>query len=80
MDAPAAQRLLPLLPTPLCLPLETRRITAREFDSYIEGLPEQLRAPAHRPLVKRQMADQIVRVKVLSNQARKEGLDQDPGY
>ena len=34
------------------------------------------RRPAVR--LKRQMADQIVRVKLLSQQARKEGLDQDP--
>ncbi len=64
-------------PDAVVLTVGDEKITAREFDSYIEGLPEQLRAQARGPL-KRQMADQIVRVKVLSNQARKEGLDQDP--
>ena len=61
----------------MVLTVGDEKITAREFDSYIEGLPEQLRAQARGP-AKCQMADQIVRVKVLSNQARKDGLDQDP--
>jgi parvulin-like peptidyl-prolyl isomerase len=53
------------------------KVTAKEFDSYIEGLPEQVRAQARGPL-KRQMADQIVRVKLLSQKAKTEGLDKDP--
>lgn len=64
-------------PETIVLTIGNEKITAKEFDSYIEGLPEQLRAQARGPL-KRQMADQIVRVKVLSQQARKAGLDQDP--
>jgi parvulin-like peptidyl-prolyl isomerase len=64
-------------PDAVVLTVGEEKITAKEFDSYIEGLPEQLRAQARGPL-KRQMADQIVRVKLLSQQARKEGLDQDP--
>jgi peptidyl-prolyl cis-trans isomerase C len=63
-------------PDKIVLSVGAEKITAKEFDSYIEGLPEQLRAQARGPM-KRQMAEQIVRVKVLSQQARKQGLDQD---
>ena len=51
-------------------------LTASEFDSLIEGLPEQVRAQARGPM-KRQMAEQIVRVKLLAREARKKGLDKD---
>ena len=54
-----------------------KKITAKEFDSYIEGLPEQLRQQARGPL-KRQMAEQIVRVKLLSEEAKKQGLAEEP--
>lgn len=64
-------------PDKVVLTIGTEKITAKEFDSYIEALPEQLRMQARGPM-KRQMADQIVRVKLLSQQARKAGLDQDP--
>lgn len=71
----AAQPAVP--PDTVVLTIGDEKITAKEFDSYIEGLPEQLRAQARGPL-KRQMAEQIVRVKLLSQHARKAGLDQDP--
>lgn len=64
-------------PDKVVLTVGTEKVTAKEFDSYIEGLPEQVRAQARGPM-KRQMADQIVRVKLLSQEARKAGLDQDP--
>src|SRR5690348_15686695 len=40
------------------------KITAKEFDQMIEALPEQYRAQARGPM-KRQMAEQIARVRVL---------------
>ena len=64
-------------PDAVVLTVGDEKITAKEFDSYIEGLPEQVRAQARGPL-KRQMADQIVRVKLLSQKAKTEGLDKDP--
>jgi len=54
------------------------KITAKEFDTLIEALPEQYRAQARGP-AKRQMAEQIARVKLLAAEARKKGLDKDPG-
>ena len=78
MQAGAAAAAQPTVaPDKVVLTVGSEKITAKEFDSYIEGLPEQLRAQARGPL-KRQMAEQIVRVKVLSQQAKKSGLDQDP--
>ena len=64
-------------PDTVVLTIGTEKVTAKEFDSYIEGLPEQLRQQARGPL-KRQMAEQIVRVKLLSQQAKKSGLAEDP--
>ncbi len=64
-------------PETVVLTVGNEKVTAKEFDSYIEGLPEQVRAQARGPM-KRQMAEQIVRVKLLSQKAKQEGLDQDP--
>jgi len=52
------------------------KITAKEFDLLIDSLPEQYRAQARGPM-KRQMAEQIARVKLLAAEARKRGLDSD---
>jgi len=52
------------------------KITAKEFDMLIEALPEQYRAQARGPM-KRQMAEQIARVKMLASEAKRRGLDKD---
>ena len=52
-------------------------ITAKQFDALIEGLPEQARAQV-RGAAKRQFAEQLVRMKLLSAEARKRGLDKKP--
>jgi peptidyl-prolyl cis-trans isomerase C len=54
------------------------KITQKDFDDLIESLPEQARAQARGPM-KRQMAEQIARVKLLAAEAKKKGLDKDPG-
>lgn len=54
------------------------KITQKQFDELIESLPEQARAQARGPM-KRQMAEQIARVKLLAAEAKKKGLDKDPG-
>lgn len=59
------------------LTVGSEKVTAKEFNSYMEALPEQLRAQARGPM-KRQMAEQVVRVKLLSQEAKKTGLDKDP--
>ncbi len=53
-----------------------QKITAKEFDQMIEALPQQYRAQARGPM-KRQMAEQIARMKMLASEARKRGLDKE---
>jgi len=53
-----------------------QKITAKEFDQMIEALPQQYRAQAKGPM-KRQMAEQIARMKMLASEARKRGLDKE---
>lgn len=53
-----------------------QKVTEKEFELLIEALPEQYRAQARGPM-KRQMAEQIAKVKLLSAEARKRGLDKD---
>ena len=64
-------------PNKVVLTVGDQKITAREFNVYLEALPEQLRAQAQGPM-KRQMAEQVVRMKLLAQQARQSGLDKDP--
>lgn len=56
------------------LKVGTESITEKEFDNLIEGLPEQVRAQARGPM-KRQVAEQVIRLKLLAQEARKKGLD-----
>lgn len=71
---PAAASVPPNTPV---LTIGTEKVTAAEFDAFINSLPEQVKAQAQGP-GKRQLAEQYARMKVLSSEARKRGLDQDP--
>jgi len=55
------------------------KMTAGEFEKFVEALPEQYRAAAKGP-GKRQVAEQLVSLKTLAQEARKRKLDQDPSY
>ena len=57
----------------------TETVTDKEFDALIDTLPEQLKAQA-RMGRKKEIAEQIARVKMLAQEARKMGLDKDPQY
>jgi peptidyl-prolyl cis-trans isomerase C len=63
-------------PTKVVLTIGETKITAAEFNEFIDALPEQYRAQARGPM-KRQVADQIARVKLLAAEARKRGLDKN---
>lgn len=52
------------------------KITAKEYDTLVEALPDQIRSQAKGPM-KRQVAEQIARLKLLAGEARKRGLDKD---
>src|SRR5882724_4959033 len=55
------------------------KMTVGEFEKFVDALPEQYRAAAH-GAGKRQIADQLVSLKALAQEARKRKLDQDPAY
>ena len=61
------------------LTIGTEKITDKQFDAFVEGLPEQVKAQAKGPM-KRQIAEQMVRVRLLSNEAKRRGLDKDPAF
>lgn len=52
------------------------KVTAREFETFIEALPPQYQAQARGPM-KRQIAEQLVRVRLLAEEARRRGLDDE---
>src|SRR6266571_3212911 len=55
------------------------KMTAGDFEKFVDALPEQYRAAAKGP-GKRQVAEQLVSLKTLAQEARKRKLDQDPSY
>lgn len=73
ITAPAAQ----VPPDKVVLTIGEEKITVGEFDRLVDGLPEQARAQVRGPQ-KRQFAEQLVRVKVLYQEARKRKLDENP--
>ncbi len=55
----------------------TERLTRTQFEDFINGLPEQVRAQARGP-AKRQLAEQIAELKMMAQEARKRKIDQTP--
>ena len=64
-------------PDKVVLTIGEQRMTAAEFDQLIDTLPEQVRASARGPN-KRQFAENLVRIKILSQEARKRKMDETP--
>ncbi len=67
----------PAEPDKVVLTIGNEKITEAQFDDMINSVPEQYRQYA-RGAGKRSFAEQIVQVKVLSQEAEKKKLDQDP--
>ncbi|MBZ5590861.1 MAG: peptidylprolyl isomerase [Acidobacteriia bacterium] len=67
----------PVPPDKVVLTVGDEKMTAGEFDQLVDALPEQVRASARGPN-KRQFAEQLVRIKVLSHEAHKRKLDESP--
>jgi len=67
----------PVPPDKVVLTIGSEKVTAGEFEQLVDALPEQYRAAARGPN-KRQFAEQIVRVRIMSDEARKRKLDQNP--
>jgi peptidyl-prolyl cis-trans isomerase C len=64
-------------PNKVVIVVGDEKITAAEYDEIINALPAQYQKAARGPQ-KRQIADQLVQVKVLSQEAEKRGLEKQP--
>jgi peptidyl-prolyl cis-trans isomerase C len=61
------------------LTIGTEKITDKQFDAFVDALPDQVKAQARGPM-KRQVAEQMVRVRLLADEAKKRGVDKDPSF
>src|ERR1019366_7644324 len=64
-------------PNKVVLTLNDEKITAAEYDELVKSLPPQYQQYANGP-GKRAFAEQIIQLKLLSADAEKQKLDQDP--
>jgi peptidyl-prolyl cis-trans isomerase C len=74
---PAAASAAPGNDDKVVLTIGTQKITAKEYDDFVNSLPQQYQAYA-RGAGKRAFGEQIVQLTVLSMEAEKAKLDQDP--
>ena len=79
--APAPKLAMPVSTPPdkVILTIGTEKMTAAEFDEFIESLPEQYRMAARGP-AKRQLVEQLISLKTLSQEARRRKLDQSTSF
>lgn len=68
---------VPVPPDKVVLTIGDEKITAAEFNQLVESLPEQLRAQARGPN-KRAFTEQLIRIKLLSQEAKRRKLDETP--
>jgi parvulin-like peptidyl-prolyl isomerase len=61
------------------LKIGDEKITAGEFSDFIETLPEQVRAQA-RGSARKQLAENMIKVKLIAQEARKQKTDQEKLY
>lgn len=77
--APAAQAAAPVTVSPdtVVLSVGSEKLTRAEFETLLASLPDNVRASAVGP-GKRKLAEQLVEVKAMAQEARKRKLDQVP--
>ncbi|HWE48973.1 MAG TPA: peptidylprolyl isomerase [Bryobacteraceae bacterium] len=75
--APAAPAVVP--PDTVVLTVGSVKMTAAQIDQIIDVLPEQAR-PMYRGAGRKQLADNLVKLLILSEEGRKRGLDQTPAF
>jgi peptidyl-prolyl cis-trans isomerase C len=63
-------------PDTVILRIGDEKITAGEFASFIESLPEQVRGQA-RGSARKQLAENLIKVKLIAQEARRKQADQD---
>ncbi len=68
----------PAAADPVVLTVGDQKITQSQFERIVSTLPEQAQAQAKSPEGRRQLADQLVELKVLAQEARAKKLDQVP--
>ena len=68
----------PAAADPVVLTVGGQKITQSQFERIVSTLPDQAQAQAKSPEGRRQLAEQLVELKVLAQQARAEKLDQTP--
>lgn len=64
-------------PDKVILTIGDQKMTAADFDQLIDALPETVRASARGPN-RRQFAEQLVRIKILAQEAHRRKLDENP--
>src|SRR5438046_1654134 len=73
---PKAGALPDVPPDTVVLRVGDEKITAGEFSSFIETLPEQVRAQA-RGSARKQLAENLIKVKLIAQEARRKQADQE---
>jgi peptidyl-prolyl cis-trans isomerase C len=75
--APAAPaNTVKVAPDTVVLTIGGEKVTAAQFDDFLSGLPPQYQQMAQSdPGVRRMLADEMVKVRLLAGEARKRGLD-----
>jgi peptidyl-prolyl cis-trans isomerase C len=63
---------------PVVLTIGDQKLTQSQFERIVSTLPDQAKAQAKTPEGRRQLADQLVELKVLAQAARAQKLDQNP--
>ncbi|MEP6537477.1 MAG: peptidylprolyl isomerase [Bryobacteraceae bacterium] len=81
---PATAAKPPAKPAPapdgkVVLTIGADKITDKQFDAFVDALPDQIKAQAKGPM-KRQIAEQMVRVRLLADEAKRRGIDKEPGF
>src|SRR5690242_4988897 len=66
-------------PDTVILRIGDEKITAGEFAQLIDMLPEQVRSQARGP-ARRQMAENLIKVKVVAQEARRQKADQEKAF
>ena len=93
--APAATPVKPAAPTPAATPAKPagaaasadkivlsigdEKMTAAQFEAFVDTLPEQYRAAIRGP-EKRQLIEQLANLKMLAQEARRRKVDQSPAF
>lgn len=83
-NSPKTPGQLKQLPAPesfdkVILTVGDEKMTVGQYEKFVDTLPEQYRTAARGP-GKRQVAEQLVSLKAMAQEARKRKLDQDPAY